>query len=155
MVPESLYPASSTVSFEVRQYLDPVTLTGPASDALPRHRVLVFNPDPTAPPTPALALDPTALPTSALTPDPTATPIPTPAMIVVPGSGHHHHKSDGGSGAVVAVGLVLGFLLLAVLVAAGLYTWRRRKQVPDIPVGLELGEGGAANVPLFVGATDG
>ena len=48
---------------------------------------------------------------------------------------------------------MLGFLL-AVLVVAGLYVWRRRNQVPDTPVGLELGDGGAANVPLFVGTTD-
>ena len=74
-------------------------------------------------------------------------------MIVVPDGGHHHRKSDVGSGVAFAVGLVLGFLL-AVLVVAGLYMWRRRKQVPDTPVGLELGDGGAANVPLFVGTTD-
>ena len=71
----------------------------------------------------------------------------------MPVGGHHHRKSDGGSGAAVAVGLVLGLLLIAVL-GAMVYTWRLRKQVRDMTMRLELADGGAADVPLFVGATD-
>ena len=74
-------------------------------------------------------------------------------MITVPVGGHHHRKSDGGSGAAVAVGLVLGLLLLAGL-GAMVYTWRLRKQVRDMTTRLELADNGAAGVPLFVGATD-
>ena len=75
-------------------------------------------------------------------------------MMTVPGGGHHHRKSDSGSGAAIAVGLVLGFVLLAVLVAAGLHAHGLRKQVRDMTTRLELADGGAAGVPLFVGATD-
>ena len=74
-------------------------------------------------------------------------------MMTVPGGGYHHRKG-GGSGAAITVGLVLGFVLLAVLVGMGLYTWRLRKQVRDMTMRLELADGGAADVPLFVGATD-
>ena len=73
--------------------------------------------------------------------------------MTVPGGRHHHRKSDGGSGAAVAVGLVLGLLLIAVL-GAMVYTWRLRKQVRDMTARLELADNGAAGVPLFVGATD-
>ena len=39
---------NATYQIIVRHYLDPQTATGPHKDALPRHRVLVFNPVPIA-----------------------------------------------------------------------------------------------------------
>jgi len=37
-------PVNSTYYFIVRHYLDPQTGSGPSKDALPRHRVMVFDP---------------------------------------------------------------------------------------------------------------